>query len=72
MKNQIEARLEELNQEYLKGQERLNSLDQETASIQKSMLRISGAIQVLQELLQEADQSQKQEAAPDNSTMLSE
>lgn len=55
MKSQITSRLEELQAEYQKGQERLNSLQQELTQIQNSMLRISGAIQVLQELLQQEE-----------------
>ena len=45
MKNQIETRLQELQAEYQKGQERLQSLEQETDQVRGSMLRISGAIQ---------------------------
>jgi len=52
MQEKLHARLEELQQEYKKGQERLTALEQETATVRSSMLRISGAIQVLQELLE--------------------
>lgn len=52
MKEQIKSRLEELQSEYQKGQEKLNALEQESASTQASMLRINGAIKVLQELLE--------------------
>ena len=51
MKSEIKARLEELKEEYRKGQERLMALEQETNSLSKTMLRISGAIQVLEELI---------------------
>lgn len=51
MKSEIKARLEELKEEYRKGQERLIALEQETTSLSKTMLRISGAIQVLEELI---------------------
>jgi prefoldin subunit 5 len=50
MKSEINARLKELKEEYQKGQERLIALEQETTSLSKTMLRISGAIQVLEEL----------------------
>jgi prefoldin subunit 5 len=50
MKSEINARLKELKEEYQKGQERLMALEQETTSLSKTMLRISGAIQVLEEL----------------------
>ncbi len=50
MKSDITARLEELKKEYQKGQERLVALEQETTQLGNTMLRISGAIQVLEEL----------------------
>ena len=52
MKDQMKARLEELQAEYQKGQEQLTALEQETTNVRNAMLRIGGAIQVLQELLQ--------------------
>ena len=52
MNDHIVRRLEQLRAEYRKGQERLVALEQETASVNSSMLRISGAIQVLEELLE--------------------
>lgn len=51
MQSEIKIRLEELKEEYKKGQERLNALEQETANLSNTMLRISGAIQVLEELI---------------------
>jgi predicted nuclease with TOPRIM domain len=51
MKSELNARLKELKEEYQKGQERLIALEQETANLNKTMLRISGAIQVLEELI---------------------
>ncbi len=50
MKSEIKERLEELKEEYQKGQEQLIALEQETTNLSKTMLRISGAIQVLEEL----------------------
>ena len=55
MRTKLEARLAELKNEYQKGQERLAVLEQEKMSVQQSVLRISGAIQVLEELLQSTD-----------------
>ena len=54
MKEHIASRLEQLRAEYRKGQDRLVELERETASVNSSMLRISGAIQILEELLKEA------------------
>ncbi|MBK6282315.1 MAG: hypothetical protein IPF54_06280 [Draconibacterium sp.] len=51
MNIEIKARLKELKDEYKKGQERLIALEQETANLSNTMLRISGAIQVLEELI---------------------
>jgi len=51
MKKQLTTRLQVLKAEYQKGQERLTALERETANVRASMLRISGAIQVLEELL---------------------
>ena len=51
MKSELEARLKELKEEYQKGQGQLVALDQEAANLKNTLLRISGAIQVLQELL---------------------
>ncbi len=51
MISEITARLKELKEEYHKGQERLAALEQETTNLNNTMLRISGAIQVLAELI---------------------
>ena len=51
MKEHIVGRLEQLRTELRKGQERLAELEQEVASVNSAMLRISGAVQVLEELL---------------------
>jgi len=52
-------RLEELRQELSKGQKRLEMLDRERQEVRDTLLRISGAIQVLEELLR-----QKKEMEP--------
>lgn len=51
MKQQIEQRLGELRAELDAGQRMLTDLDTRRADLQATMLRISGAIQVLEELL---------------------
>jgi septal ring factor EnvC (AmiA/AmiB activator) len=48
---QMEARLAELRQEYVTGESRLRELAQQEAALREMMLRISGAIQVLEELV---------------------
>ena len=55
MKTEIEARLHELKREYQRGQERMAALEQETTNLSHTLLRISGAIQVLEELTDDED-----------------
>ena len=51
MKERLKKRLQELEQEYQKGQEQLQRVETEAANVRAAMLRISGAIQVLKEEL---------------------
>jgi uncharacterized coiled-coil protein SlyX len=55
VREQLEARLDELRREFAEGQRMLDELAERTASLQEKVLRISGAIQVLEEEL--ADES---------------
>lgn len=59
----MEDRLLELRRELEKGRQRLESLDRERQELRDTMLRISGAIQVLEEL-------RSQEAAANLQTEL--
>jgi hypothetical protein len=59
----MEDRLLELRRELEKGRQRLESLDRERQELRDTMLRISGAIQVLEEL-------RSQEAAANRQTEL--
>lgn len=68
MKKQIKSRLTALKAEYKKGQERLAALEQETAQVKTSMLRISGAIQVLEELAGESETAISKEEIIQNGT----
>jgi len=54
MNEQLERRLSELKAEFESGQRMLQELDQKRANLEKTMLRISGAIQVLEELISHA------------------
>lgn len=51
MKEQMEKRLSELKNELAAGENLLAELHAKQSSLQQTMLRISGAIQVLQEML---------------------
>ena len=54
MRERLEARRDELATELKAGQEMLAELDAKRAEVQQTLLRISGAIQVLGELIEEA------------------
>lgn len=51
MKHQLEQRLKELHSEFESGQKALADLEHQQANLRSSLLRISGAIQVLEEEL---------------------
>ena len=58
-------RLEELKRELEKGRKRLEALDRERQELRDTMLRISGAIQVIEELLsQQSPANPQSEMAP--------
>ncbi len=51
MKQQLEQRLKELREEFESGQRALAELEAQQMNIRNTLLRISGAIQVLEEEL---------------------
>jgi hypothetical protein len=51
MRQQIEGRLDALKDEYSKGQTQLRQLESQVTSLRETLLRISGAMLVLEELL---------------------
>jgi prefoldin subunit 5 len=61
MKERIEARLAELREEFETGQHMLADLDDKREKLRESMLRIAGAIQVLEEMAGEGGGSGKEE-----------
>jgi len=56
MKEQLQRRLEELKSEFESGQKMLADLEAKQVNLRETLLRISGAIQVLEELLNGEDQ----------------
>jgi hypothetical protein len=54
MRAQIESRLNTLRIEFEKGQLQAQQLQSQLASVRETMLRISGAIMVLEEILSES------------------
>lgn len=57
MRDQMGERLEALRSEYAAGQNMLTELVNRQAELQQTLLRISGAIQVLEELLGEESEA---------------
>jgi uncharacterized coiled-coil protein SlyX len=51
MKQQLEQRLEELKSEFTSGQQVLADLEAKQVNVRETLLRIQGAIQVLEEEL---------------------
>lgn len=56
MRERLEQRLQELKTEFGKGEQTLKELEEQVAAVRQTLLRISGAIQVLEEELDEAEQ----------------
>lgn len=56
METKVRTRLAELRTEYDKGQKTLQDLEGQTANVRATLLRISGALQVLQETLGESSE----------------
>jgi chromosome segregation ATPase len=75
MKEQIEQRLEQLKAEFEQGEKMLVELDAKRATLKETMLRISGAIQALEETLgndaagagEQTERSEEKEALLDDS-----
>ena len=51
MKEQLQSRLDALKAEFEAGQQRLAEVENQAALLRQTLLRISGAIQVLEEEL---------------------
>jgi hypothetical protein len=66
------ARLAELRREYQEGERQLQALVQQETALRETLLRISGAVQVLTELLDEPEHEPARDAvsaaAPDAAT----
>lgn len=56
LRPRLETRLQALRAEQAHGQHALRALDQQRAALAETLLRISGAIQVLEELVQADEQ----------------
>ncbi|MDZ8263319.1 hypothetical protein [Nostoc sp. ChiQUE01b] len=60
MKKQLEQRLKSLKTEFESGKQAMQELETKQANLRDTLLRISGAIQVLEEELAEAEESNDQ------------
>ena len=63
MRTQIEQRLQELKAEFEAGQKMLAQVEERRATLQNTLLRLSGAIQVLEEELGRGDSENGQVAS---------
>jgi len=61
MREELQQRLEALKAEFEKGQTRLHEIQMQEAQLKETLLRISGAIQVISELLEQGEASSTQE-----------
>jgi hypothetical protein len=57
MNSKIQTRLVSLKEELKKGQQMLADIEREADDMRATLLRIGGAIQVLEELEQESDEN---------------
>lgn len=62
MKARLEQRLEELKGELDQGQKMLTELDRQRMELEQKLLRISGAVQVLEEELAAASEEKEPRA----------
>ncbi len=63
-RERLNQRLAELRDNHQAGQAQLQRLDAQRAELQKTLLRISGAIQVLEEMLEERNDTGAPGGAP--------
>jgi hypothetical protein len=62
MREQIQARLEELKEERKTGQAELQKVEMQRTYLRETVLRIDGAVQVLEELLAGESRARADEA----------
>jgi hypothetical protein len=66
IRKQIQARLEELKQELETGQAELQKVEMQRTYLHETVLRISGAVQVLEDLLREGQSGGRNRSGPDD------
>jgi prefoldin subunit 5 len=65
----MEQRLQELRREFKIGEAQLEELDRQRARLRDTLLRISGAIQVLEELLNSEQEGNQENVNAENHEM---
>jgi hypothetical protein len=65
IRDQIQVRLEELKKELETGQAELQKVEMQRTYLHETVLRISGAVQALEDLLREGQSGGQFRAAPD-------
>jgi len=66
MSEKLQHRLEELKKEFEIGQTRLQELQQQQTNLRETLLRISGAIQVLEEVIASSEPAAQRASASGN------
>jgi predicted nuclease with TOPRIM domain len=66
IRNQIQARLEALKKELETGQAELQKVEMQRTYLHETVLRISGAVQVLEDLLREGQSGGRNRSGPDD------
>lgn len=69
MKQQLKQRLEQLKSEFESGQKVLADLETKQINVQQTLLRIQGAIQVLEEELAREEEEDLEISSPDDLTI---
>jgi len=64
MRTQLQQRLQSLKAEFESGQKMLADLENQKANLRETLLRISGAIQVIEEELSKASEVDKNGSQP--------
>lgn len=64
MRDKLEQRINQLKTEFASGQQMLADLEAQQASLRETLLRISGAIQILEEILAGPQEDPEEESAP--------
>lgn len=72
MLEQMQIRLEELKKEFEIGHNRLQETERQQALLRETLLRISGAIQVLEEVLANSGRQQDGRLAQDEAPVAAE